>query len=220
MSFASALLGDGSAPSDHVTQYYEMFGSRALYHDGWKAVVFHPTPFIAYDGSDVSHPFDEDVWELYHVAEDFSEVADLAATEPEQLQKMKDLWWEEAAKYQVLPLNNEPTKHRDQRHRRLRFEFRPGIGPIPEFMAPSLKNRAFVLAAELMVPATGEVAGVLAAHGSHSGGWRQPSTRCSRSTTSPVATRIPGTGAVATSCTRASGRCPRRSPRTSGVGRS
>lgn len=171
VSFAPSLLGDGSAPSDHATQYYEMFGSRALYHDGWKAVVFHPTPFIAYDGSDVSHPFDEDVWELYHVAEDFSEVADLAATEPEQLQRMKDLWWEEAAKYQVLPLNNEPTKHRDQRHRRRRFEFRPGIGPIPEFMAPNLKNRPFVLAAELMVPAAGEVAGVLAAHGSHSGGY-------------------------------------------------
>ena len=55
-----------------------MLGSRALYHDGWKSVVFHPTPFIAYDGTDVSKPFDDDVWELYHVAEDFSEVDDLA----------------------------------------------------------------------------------------------------------------------------------------------
>ena len=68
-------LTDGSAPGEHVTQYYEMLGSRALYHDGWKAVVFHPSQFLAYDGSDLSHPFDEDVWELYHVAEDFSEVA-------------------------------------------------------------------------------------------------------------------------------------------------
>ena len=63
----------------HLTQYYEMLGSRALYHDGWKAVVFHTPPFIAYDGSDTTKPFDEDVWELYHVAEDFSEVDDLAA---------------------------------------------------------------------------------------------------------------------------------------------
>ena len=89
-----------------------MLGSRALYHDGWKSVVFHPTPFIAYDGTDVSKPFDDDVWELYHVAEDFSEVDDLAEKEPEQLERMKQLWWEEAAKYQVLPLNNEPGEVR------------------------------------------------------------------------------------------------------------
>ena len=119
----------------------------------------------------MSHPFDDDVWELYHVAEDFSEVVDLAAAEPEQLQKMKDLWWEEAAKYQVLPLNNEPLRHRDGRHRRRRFAYRPGIGPIPEFMAPNLKSRGFVIAAELAVPAAGDVSGVIAAHGSHSGGY-------------------------------------------------
>ena len=55
-----------------------MLGSRAIYHDGWKAVVFHPLPCFAYDGSDPRQPFDEDVWELYHVAEDFSEAHDLA----------------------------------------------------------------------------------------------------------------------------------------------
>ena len=102
VSFASTFA-DAGAPAPHVTQYYEMLGSRALYHDGWKSVVFHPTPFIAYDGTDVSKPFDEDIWELYRVADDFSEVDDLAEKEPEQLERMKELWWEEAAKYQVLP---------------------------------------------------------------------------------------------------------------------
>ena len=126
-----------------------MLGSRALYHDGWKSVVFHPTPFIAYDGTDVSKPFDDDIWELYHVAEDFSEVDDLAEKEPEQLEKMKELWWEEAAKYQVLPLNNEPGKFPDRRWRRERYELYSGIGPLPEVVAPNLRNRGFTIAAAL-----------------------------------------------------------------------
>jgi arylsulfatase A-like enzyme len=170
VSFAPSLR-DASVPSDHVTQYYEMLGSRALYHDGWKSVVFHPTPFIAYDGTDVSKPFDDDIWELYHVAEDFAEVDDLAEKEPEQLEKMKLRWWEEAEKYQVLPLNNEPVKFPDRRFRRERHELYPGIGPLPELIAPNLRNRGFVIAAALTVPAEGDVAGAIVAHGSHSGGY-------------------------------------------------
>ena len=77
VSFAHTFA-DGAAASRHVTQYYEMLGCRALYHDGWKAVVFHPLMLVAYDGSDPRKPFDEDEWELYHVAEDFSEIDDLA----------------------------------------------------------------------------------------------------------------------------------------------
>ncbi len=170
VSFAPSLR-DAGVPSDHVTQYYEMLGSRALYHDGWKSVVFHPTPFVAYDGTDVSKPFDEDIWELYHVADDFSEVDDLAEQEPEQLEKMKLLWWEQAEKYQVLPLNNEPVKFADRRFRRERHELYPGIGPLPELIAPNLRNRVFVIAAALEVPADGDVEGVIVAHGSHSGGY-------------------------------------------------
>ena len=166
VSFAASLT-DGDAASAHVTQYYEMLGSRALYHDGWKSVVFHPTPFIAYDGTDVSKPFDDDVWELYHVAEDFSEVDDLADAEPEQLERMKARWWEEAAKYQVLPLNNQPGKFADRRYRQERYEFRPGIGPLPEAVAPNLRSRGFVLAAALDVPADG-------AGGGHDRRPRQP----------------------------------------------
>jgi arylsulfatase len=170
VSFAGTLT-DPSAPARHVTQYYEMLGSRALYHDGWKSVVFHPTPFIAYDGTDVSKPFDDDVWELYHVAEDFSEVDDLAEKEPEQLEKMKELWWVEAAKYQVLPLNNAPGKFPDRRWRRERYELYSGIGPLPEVIAPNLRNRGFTIAAALTVPAAGPVDGVVVAQGSHSGGY-------------------------------------------------
>jgi arylsulfatase A-like enzyme len=172
VSFAPSLA-DADATSVHLTQYYEMLGSRALYHDGWKAVVFHPTPFLAYDGTDVSKPFDDDVWELYHVAEDFSEVHDLATERPEELEKMKALWWDEAAKYQVLPLNNQPGRFGDRRYRRDRHEYFGGIGPIGEVMAPNLKNRSFAIAAELSVPPAGDgdVDGVIVAHGSHAGGY-------------------------------------------------
>ncbi len=170
VSFAHTL-GAPDAPSKHVTQYYEMFGSRALYHDGWKAVVFHPSPFLAYDGTDVSKPFDEDAWELYHVAQDFSEVTDLAAQEPAKLEQMKQLWWDEAVKYQVLPLNNQPGRFTDRRHRRERFELHDGIGSLPEVIAPNLRGRKFFIAAELDVPASGDVEGAIVAHGSHSGGF-------------------------------------------------
>jgi arylsulfatase len=170
VSFAGTL-SDPDAPSRHVTQYYEMLGSRALYHDGWKSVVFHPTPFIAYDGTDVSKPFDDDIWELYRVDDDFAEVDDLAEKEPEQLERMKELWWEEAAKYQVLPLNNQPARFADRRWRRERYELYPGIGPLPEAIAPNLRNRSFTLAAALTVPEDGPVEGTIVAHGSHSGGY-------------------------------------------------
>jgi arylsulfatase len=169
-SFAPSLT-DGTVAGDHVTQYYEMLGSRALYHDGWKAVVFHPSQFLAYDGSDLSHDFDDDVWELYRVSDDFSEVDDLAASHPEKLAELQALWWQEAERFQVLPLNNQPGRFGDQRHRRHRHELLPGVGPLAESIAPHLKRRGWTMAAELTVPDQGPVDGVLVAHGCHSGGY-------------------------------------------------
>ena len=170
VSFAASLR-DAAAPNGHVTQYYEMLGSRALYHDGWKAVVFHSPPFISYDGSDASRPFDEDVWELYHVAEDFSEVHDLAEARADKRAELEAIWWEEAAKYKVLPLNNSPGLHGDPRYRRVRHEFFDGVGPLPEALAPHLKNKSFDVAAVLDVPAEGESDGVIMCHGGHAGGY-------------------------------------------------
>ncbi len=109
VSFAHTFSRWRRAASRHVTQYYEMMGCRAMYHDGWKAVAFHPLMlFVAYDGSDPRRPFDEDEWELYHVAEDFSETTDLAAKEPDKLAELIELWWAEAERNQVLPLTNMP----------------------------------------------------------------------------------------------------------------
>jgi arylsulfatase len=167
-------LSSSDAPSAHITQYYEMLGSRALYHDGWKAVVFHPPAMMAYDGTDAGRrSFDDDIWELYHVADDFSECHDVAAQHPEKLAELQALWWSEAERNQVLPLNNQPGRYNDRRLRRERYVYHPGISSIPETLAPNLRNRPFQLSAALHVPAAGEgeCDGVIVGHGGHSGGY-------------------------------------------------
>ncbi|MHB1445943.1 MAG: arylsulfatase [Acidimicrobiales bacterium] len=168
-SFAH-VLAEGSEPSRHLTQYYEMFGSRALYHDGWKAVVFHPLANLAYDGSDPNRPFEEDQWELYHVAEDFSETEDLAQAHPDKLKELIELWWAEAERFNVLPLTNRPGRGGDRRYRRQRYSFRSQIGSLPEAVAPNLRNRGWRMVADLSIPAGG-AAGVIACHGGSAGGW-------------------------------------------------
>ncbi|MDP4930092.1 MAG: arylsulfatase, partial [Ilumatobacteraceae bacterium] len=168
VSFAHTLNKPDVA-TKHLTQYFEMMGSRALYHDGWKAVVFHPMMGFAYDGSDASLPFDRDEWELYNIDNDRAEIHNLAETHPEKLQEMIALWWREAEAHRVLPLNNQPGKFGDRRHRRERYEYRPGIGSLPRAVAPNLHNRGFRIIAEVNSP--GEVSGAICAHGSASAGY-------------------------------------------------
>ncbi len=87
------VFDDARAPASRDTQFFELWGSRGIYHQGWKAVAFH-TP-----GTD----FESDHWELYNVAEDFTETADLASQHPERLKQLQDLWWAEAEKNGALP---------------------------------------------------------------------------------------------------------------------
>jgi len=127
---------------------------------------------MAYDGTDAGRrSFDDDIWELYHVAEDFSECDDVSAQCPEKLAELQQLWWSEAERNQVLPLNNQPGKFGDSRFRRERYVYLPGISSIPENMAPNLRNRGFTISAALHVPADGPCDGVIVAHGGHSGGY-------------------------------------------------
>ena len=142
-----------------------------LYHDGWKAVVFRTPPFIAYDGSDTTLPFDEDVWELYHVAEDFSEVDDLAAAHPEKLAELKELWWREAERSRCCRSTTSPGVFGDPRYRRDRYEFRrpgrpAGRGDRPQPQEPVLCHRRRAGA-----PARPGATGVIVAHGGHAGGY-------------------------------------------------
>jgi arylsulfatase A-like enzyme len=172
-SFVATFDDPTAATRD--TQYFEMLGSRAIYHDGWKAVTFKPLGAMYSPDDDPDAPFDDDVWELFHVADDFSESDDLADQEPERLQAMIDLWWREAERNHVLPLDNKPglaimeppptgIPPRD------RFVYRPGGARIPEDVAANVKNRSHRITAEVDIPAGG-AEGALLAQGSLLGGY-------------------------------------------------
>ncbi len=170
------LLEDGAAPERHTTQYFEMLGSRGIYHDGWKAVTFKPLGHMYEDGIDPDAPFDDDVWELYHVADDISECTDLAAEEPERLQEMIARWWTEAETHQVLPLDNRPLaallNPRPRRAKaRTRYRYFPYGGPVPEDAAVNVRNRNHVITATIDVPDGVVPEGVLLALGSVLGGF-------------------------------------------------
>jgi arylsulfatase A-like enzyme len=174
-SFAHTLT-EPEAASKHETQYYEMLGNRAIYHRGWKAVTYHGTEGMIYDGvTDPSKPFDEDVWELYHVEEDFSESRDLAAEYPEKLRELQDIWWIEAAKHNVLPLDARSIgralgRPRFSTGRSKRFVYYPGGAPVEMAAAVNTKNRSHTITAEVEIP-EGGAEGVLVADGGRFGGY-------------------------------------------------
>jgi arylsulfatase len=145
-----------------------MFGCRALYHRGWKAVTYHPM-------QDTSLSFDDDRWELYDVTKDPAECRDLAESEPARLREMIDLWWTEAAKYQVLPLDNRAIselvlERPSQVPERRRYIYYAGATPVPEAAAVNVRNRSHTITADVEIPAGG-AEGVLIAQGSLLGGW-------------------------------------------------
>jgi arylsulfatase len=165
-SFAYSFA-DASAPSRHETQYYEMFGCRALYHRGWKAVTYRQL-------QDLRRNFDDDAWELYHVDHDVSECHDLAATHPDKLAELVALWWREAERYQVLPLDNRALSELVLERPslvppRARYVYYPGSQQIPEAAAVNVRNRSHAILADVELAAND--AGVLLAMGSLLGGF-------------------------------------------------
>ena len=171
------LLGDGGAAEAgrHQTQYFEMLGSRAIYHNGWKAVTFHPVGPL-YDDQNPNDSFDDDVWELYHVADDFSETRDLAGDRPELLAALIELWWREARQNQVLPLDNRALwalvhPKPDRRRPREVYRYFPGGAPVPESVAVNVRNRSHALVVDVRLDGRGSTDGVLLALGSALGGW-------------------------------------------------
>ena len=157
-SFA-ASLHDPDAPRRKRAQYFEMFGHRGLWKDGWKAVAYHPP----------TSAFDDDRWELFHLDADFSETHDLAEAEPEKLKALIDEWWKEAEACQVLPLDDRfGPRFAENALRfhgpRKRFVFHAGMGHLPTDMAPDVRSRSYRIEADVTVPAGG-AEGVLIAHG-------------------------------------------------------
>jgi arylsulfatase len=169
VSIASTFAA-ADAPECHTTQYYEMFGCRALYDAGWKAVT--------YQEIQVDTPgLDEVVWELYDLRADPSECHDLAAAHPERLATMIDRWWEEAERNGVLPLDNRPFSElvfgrTSSIPPRSQYTYWPGRAPVPENVAVNVRARAHTISAYLTVePDTEVLEGVLAVQGSVLGGW-------------------------------------------------
>jgi arylsulfatase len=169
VSFASTF-DDATAPAVHTTQYYEMLGCRALYDDGWKAVVYQEIQ------SD-EPPLDEPTWELFDLRADPSECHDLAAEHPERLEAMVDRWWEEAERNQVLPLDNRPFSElvfgrTPSVAPRATYTYWPGRAPVPESVAVNVRGRPHTISAHVSIdPAVDIVEGVLAVQGSVLGGW-------------------------------------------------
>ncbi len=162
VSFA-ASFGDADPPRGKP-QYFEMFGHRGLWKDGWKAVAYHPP------GS----PFDEDVWELYHLAEDVSETEDLAAAHPDKLAELQAIWWAEAERCKVLPLDDRFAPRFAENATRVHgprkaFVFHAGMGHLPTDVAPDVRSRAFVIEAHARLNETDR--GVLIAHGDATSGY-------------------------------------------------
>ncbi len=168
-------LDDQKAPSRHDTQYYEMLGNRAIYDRGWKAVTYHGTEGMIYDGvTDPTKPFEDDQWELYHVAEDFSESRDLAIERPDKLRELQEIWWIEAARNNVLPVQAHTIGRMAGRPRitpgRKQYVYYPNGASVEFFAAANVKNRSHSITAEVEMPSEG-AEGVLVSVGSRFGGF-------------------------------------------------
>jgi arylsulfatase A-like enzyme len=157
-----------SIPSARSTQFYSMLGSRAIWHDGWKAVTTHPT--VAGWSN-----FNDDTWELYHVETDRSELHDLAAKNPDKLRELINLWFSEAGANGAFPLDDRSpveiiTTPRPQiTSPRDRYRYFPGVAEVPETQAVNIRNRDYIIGMWIDIPTPG-ASGVLFAHGSHFGG--------------------------------------------------
>ena len=149
-----------------ATQFYAMLGTRAIYHDGWKAVARHG-PLTG------RGHFEEDVWELYDTRADRTECHDVAAENPARVSQLVGLWWSEAGAKNALPLDDRPAlellagiEHAAPRNR---FVLHPEMSEIPEEVGPNIRGRSFAVGASLAEVQAG-CEGVIFAQGSRFGG--------------------------------------------------
>lgn len=168
-------FNDAGAKEKHTTQYFEMAGNRAMYHEGWYARTIHRAPWE----QKVRRPLAEDIWELYKVDEDFSLTNDLAATNPEKLKELQALFMKEAEKNFALPLDDRlferlnaaavgrPTLLGD----RTSLILAEGMVGIPENAFLNVKNRSKTITAEIEIPAGKTANGILIAQAGRFGGW-------------------------------------------------
>lgn len=167
----------------HRTQYFEMFGHRSIYHDGWRAVCPWPGTSFVESGLQFGAPIDHDKlneldakgWELYHVAEDFSETKNLAEAHRDKLIEMIGMWYAEAGKYDVMPIDSRGTARLGERRpqiaaNRTKYIYYPGTQMVPSNAAPQLTNVPHAVSVHASVP-KGGAEGVLFSMGGNDGGF-------------------------------------------------
>ena len=162
------------AKSTHTTQYFEIFGNRAIYHDGWFAGTVHRAPWEKVPRQKLT----EDKWELYDTTKDFSLANDLAAAHPAKLKELQDIFMKDASKYRVLPIDDRllerlvaSTAGRpDLMGDRTSLTLSEGMGGMSENVFLNLKNRSCSITADVEIP-EGGANGVVIAQAGRFGGW-------------------------------------------------
>jgi arylsulfatase A-like enzyme len=166
-------FNDAKAPTKHTTQYFEMFGNRAIYQDGWVARTIHKSPW----SSAAFNTLDKDVWQLYNVNQDFSEANDLAASNPAKLKELQELFLKEAVKYNVLPIDDRNYERFDARIAgrpdlmgpRTKLNLYDGMS-VSEFAAINVKTRNYTITADVEL-SNANTNGVIIAQAGRFGGW-------------------------------------------------
>ena len=166
---------NASVPTRHNTQYFEMLGNRAIYHDGWVAAttpVTIPWELSTKPPPDVITGYS---WELYNIQNDFTEDHDLAAEMPGKLKEMQTLFYQEAAKFDVLPLDNSTltrfvTPRPSSTAGRTTFTYSGELSGVPASCAPDILDRSYIIKAEVTIP-DGGAEGMIATEGGRFGGY-------------------------------------------------
>jgi len=166
---------DGKAKERHTTQYFEIAGNRAIYHDGWFARTIHRAPWEAKPRRTLQ---DNSAWELYNVRSDFSLANDLAGKNPKKLAEMQKLFLAEAARHGVLPMDDRVFERLDAAlvgrpdlmGKRTSMTLAEGMTGMMEGVFVNVKNRSKTITAEVDVPANGGN-GTVIAQGGRFGGW-------------------------------------------------
>jgi len=166
---------NANTPSKRDTQYFEMFGNRALYNDGWIATTVPPQPPWLMGTVKMPDVLTGYKWELYNIADDFSETNDLAAKNPDKLKELQGLFMDEARKYQVLPLDNSILQRilaprPSATAGRTEFTYSGEVSGVPDGNAPNLLSRSFSITANVEIPSRG-AEGMLNTLGGRFGGY-------------------------------------------------
>ena len=206
---------DAAAQDRHLTQYFELTGTRAIYHEGWWAGTRHGRDGVTASKGDM--PFDQDVWELYNTRTDFGHATNLAAEHPDKLKELQALFDREARRYNVYPMADDVSELLTAERPKLvtgnKASYGPGTVRLPEDAAINIKNRSFSLIAEVE-NSDGDAEGTLVTLAVKPAATRSWSCRASRPS---ITTGSVGSGTrspLRSRCPRANARSSSTSPTT------